>query len=273
MGKRGLDAVGSDDEDPAYRQLEEIYNRTATRSEDWQPLREDIKTWSREHSHPDPNDAKTLEIAQTLIEHLGTKYIDHNPPLLHGLSTEDVCDTIRTMIRQVCSNGSQQQHAKRFSEQRSLSLGEHSHRSMATGGMSVSPALKKQRTSNADLESINLTVIYHGERVKFLLADLAQSAKPSLPLEHAVSRTTMETFVRCCGEDLGLMDLQVDIWFRFQGSEYATKLKSDRQLHGALRDIVDGGNPHQAFELVPFNQALGRQPASQSAAAPRSSGE
>jgi hypothetical protein len=269
MGKRGFDAAGSDEED----KVEEIYNRTGTRPEDWQPLREDIETWSNKHKHTDPDDAKTLEIEQNLIEHLGTKYVDYDPPLLRGLSKEGVCNAIRTMIRQVCSNESQQQHAKRSSEQRSSSLGEHSDRSIATGGMSVSSALKKQRTSNADLESINLTVIYHGQRVKFLLADLAQSAKPSLPLEYAVSRTTMETFVRCCGEDLGLTDLQVDVWFRFQGSEYATKLKSDRQLHGALRDIVDSGHPHQAFELVPINQTLGRQPAPQSAAALRSSSE
>ena len=151
------------------------------------------------------------------------------------------------IIQKACSSGRREQHAKKSGIQSTLPLGENFNRSMTTNGISVSAPVKKQRISNADLESINLSVIYRGERVKFLLADLAKSAKPPLPLESAVSQTTMETFIRCCREDLGLIDLQVDVFYTFQGNKCSNKVMSDRQLHGALCDIVDSGNPNQAL--------------------------
>ena len=270
MPTRKNDSYHAHTDDPDYKNIKEVYNKTGTTREDWEPVRKDIQAWYYQSgvSTFRGNDAKAIE--EKFVVGLGRKYKDHDPSLLDGLNNEGILNTLTTVVRRVCYN------------LRRAAKGEDSDSPTPTNKPSSSPASLKQRRSQSVMAgeacnpwTIVLKATYQDKTVRLVLADVAESANPPLAPENMIKHMTLEIFVQTFKEDLEIGNVQVELLFAHPDDTRPTKMLRDRQLRGAIEAIskAGDGSVDMSFKFVPINQAISQQPPLQPAAAIQHLGE
>ena len=134
----------------------------------------------------------------------------------------------------------------------------------------ASPAPKRRMEQEAaqdrDARDINLKATCDGKIARLLLSDIVQSPDPSSDIRTLLTQLTLDRFIQCCSEDLELKPLEVTLRFMYEGAQFPTKLTNDRQLRGAMREVIDGAGTDPTFEFTadrtiplsrpPFHQLL-----------------
>ena len=253
--------------------MKEVYNKTATEADDWDSVKKDMREWYKKHGEMSFRTTTARDKEDPFIIELAQKYADHQPPLLDGLDEDGVIQTLRMVLRRVCYNLRRESESP-TARGRPSSPGQDfdgSSSSTSSSAPEPPPLKKKRRRKPAEkavnLQGVKLNVRCNGRIAKLFLADIAGSSCPPVPLQHAASQITLERFAQCCKEDLEVEDLQVAIQYKYQGSGYTTTIKTDRQLHGALSDVIDGGLTDHVFDFLQIDPNSGQHRSKQTAGA------
>ena len=257
-------------DDPDYANLSAVYNKTGTTEEDWEPFRQEVEVWYVQNDQPNfkLNTAKELE--SPFIVQLSRRINEQHPIWFEGLNQDGILNTVTKVARRVCSNYRRSLKGDDSgSPTPSDTISSSSPSTQRRSSQSVGQLVMDGGAFNPWLLGVQAT--YRGNISCLTLSDVAQSAWPELTPANLLERLTLDIFVKPFKEDLGIANVQVELWFEHPTNP-PCKMSLDRQIRGHINVFCrtnDKGQP-MFFTFLPIK---GPQPLFRPAAAIQYSSE
>lgn len=90
--------------------------------------------------------------------------------------------------------------------------------------------------------AIWLRVKYRGQTIADLLTKMIGPSSTSITHNVVTDGVQLNRFNKVFSQDLGIGDMEVDLFYKYHDCGRKTKRTRDRQLHGAICDIIAGGD-------------------------------
>ena len=242
-----------DEEDPLFMNLKEIYNKTATESEDWQGLLHVYGEWLKYQEFVDFKSAAARDAEAAFLPGLCQDFQDNDPPLFTALNEEGILSAVTLITRRFAAN------VRRRDEKASESE-ETLHE------MSVSPAIELRGLPTASANTIslltNIKAEYNGNFALVLLQDIDAAANPALNGEELISRMTLQTFLSVFCEDFDLDASTVEVRYTSEAQQEGSLVSKDRHVRAFLKDACIGEHRNPVFRITSKGHGLRKGSAS-----------